>query len=265
MPIDFDPGYAEQPFKDLVRSYPGVEAFPPDEFRVEWGPIFHRGRLDGSARVLVIGQDPAAHEAIARRILVGEAGQRVQGALAKLGITTSYVMVNAFLYSVIGAGAKPSNLKKQPIAEYRNAWLDALLLGTKVEAVITFGGLAKQSFAIWQALHPERAVLVANVKHPTFPESSGEPDAMAQLLADWNAGLGRLSNELQFRDAPATGVAYGTSLGDGDLAPIPAIDLPAGLPEWMRSVDAWASRQEVGTAPKRATIVVTVPKGARAI
>src|SRR5687768_1428281 len=130
MSADFDPGYVKQPFKDLVRNYPGVEAFPPDQFRVEWGPIFHRGRLDGSARVLVIGQDPASHESIARRILVGEAGQRVQGALAKLGITKSYVMINAFLYSVIGLGGKPSNVKKKAIADYRNLWLDALLLGT---------------------------------------------------------------------------------------------------------------------------------------
>ena len=263
MPTDFDPGYVTEPFTTLARQYPGAEAFPTDEFRVEWGPIFHRGRLDGRARVLVVGQDPAAHEAIARRILVGEAGQRVQGALAKLGITTSYVMVNAFLYSVIGAGAKPSNVKKSAIADYRNAWLDALLVGTEVEAVITLGGLAKQAFALWQDTHPERTVLVANVKHPTFPESSGKPGDMATLLADWNRGLGALSSELQFRDTPATWVDYGTSLADADLAPIPAMDMPAGLPEWMRSVDAWASRQDVGTSPKRANIVVTVPKPAR--
>ena len=55
--------------------------YPTDSFRVEWGPVFHRGRLDGSARVLIIGQDPATHEAICRRILVGEAGQRIQGFL----------------------------------------------------------------------------------------------------------------------------------------------------------------------------------------
>ena len=91
-----------EPFATLVAEYPGEEVYPSADFRVEWGPIFHRGRLDGSARVLVLGQDPATHEAISRRILVGEAGQRVQGLLAKVGITDSYVMVNAFLYSVFG-------------------------------------------------------------------------------------------------------------------------------------------------------------------
>jgi hypothetical protein len=47
---------------------------------------------------LVLGQDPAAHEAIARRLLAGRAGQRVQGFLRKLGIDTSYVILSAFLY-----------------------------------------------------------------------------------------------------------------------------------------------------------------------
>jgi pterin-4a-carbinolamine dehydratase len=61
---------------------------------MNWGPIYYRGRLDGSAKVIVIGQDPAADENVARRILVGSAGQRVQGFLRKLGINRSYVIVN---------------------------------------------------------------------------------------------------------------------------------------------------------------------------
>src|SRR5690348_15024669 len=101
---DFDPGYPA-PYAALVADAPGTDVFPPADFRVEWGPIFHRGRLDGSARVLVIGQDPAAHESVARRILIGAAGHRFQGFLAKLGITSSYVMVNTYLYSVYGQGA----------------------------------------------------------------------------------------------------------------------------------------------------------------
>src|SRR4029079_6438720 len=64
------PGYPS-PYGAIVDDSPGAETYPPAAFRVEWGPIFHRGRLDGSARVLVIGQDPAQHEVITRRILVG--------------------------------------------------------------------------------------------------------------------------------------------------------------------------------------------------
>ena len=87
MPHPFDPGYVAEPFLTLCVEYPEANVHPPNQFRLEWGPIFHRGRLDGSARVLVIGQDPAQHESVVRRILVGEAGRRVQGFLAKLGVT----------------------------------------------------------------------------------------------------------------------------------------------------------------------------------
>ena len=78
MAREFDLGYRGR-YRRLVLSYPDESVYPADSFRVEWGPMFHRGRLDGSARVLVIGQDPATHETITRRILVGEAGQRAQG------------------------------------------------------------------------------------------------------------------------------------------------------------------------------------------
>src|SRR5437868_15481457 len=102
MGVAFDPGYCTEPFVSLCSNYPDEQTYPADSFRVERGPIFHRGRLDGSARVLVLGQDPAQHETIVRRILIGEAGRRTQGFLRKLGIDTSYVMVNTFLYSVYG-------------------------------------------------------------------------------------------------------------------------------------------------------------------
>ena len=56
----FDPGPVTGPFATLARNYPGPDTYDPDRFRVEWGPVFHRGRLDGSARILVLGQDPAS-------------------------------------------------------------------------------------------------------------------------------------------------------------------------------------------------------------
>src|SRR3954469_23717796 len=139
MPTAFDPGYGEEPFASLVASYPGAIAYPATGFRLEWGPIFHRGRLDGSARVLVIGQDPAQHETVARRILVGEAGQRFQGFLTKLGIDRSYVLVNTFLYSVYGQGGGKKHIGDQLITDYRNRWLDAIAAHNRIEAVITLG------------------------------------------------------------------------------------------------------------------------------
>ena len=75
---------------------------PPikDDFWFDWGPIFYRGRLDGSARVMCVASDPGPTERIAGRCLVGNAGQRVQGLLAKLGLTRSHVCLNAWAYAV---------------------------------------------------------------------------------------------------------------------------------------------------------------------
>jgi hypothetical protein len=71
----------------------------------------------------VIGQDPAQTETIVRRILVGEAGHRTQGLMAKLGITRSYLLVNTFLYSVYGSPGGDANVTDPNIAAYRHRWL----------------------------------------------------------------------------------------------------------------------------------------------
>jgi hypothetical protein len=84
--MPFCPGYPA-PYDELVASFPDAMVYPPSAFRIEWGPIFHRGRLDSTAQVLVIGQDPAVEETVTRRILVGLAGQRTQGLLGKLGLS----------------------------------------------------------------------------------------------------------------------------------------------------------------------------------
>jgi hypothetical protein len=279
MPHEFDRGYTRR-FATLVRNYPGPDAYPPEDFRVEWGPIFHRGRLDGSARVLVLGQDPAAHESIVRRILVGEAGQRVQGFLAKLGIERSYVMVNTFLYSVYGQGGGERHRDDPVIAAYRNRWLDALLVGRQVEAVVALGRLADLAFTAWRATPAGQSVDVAyrHITHPTFPESSSasgqttKAEAMTRMLAGWNEALAELHPAIAHPDVERPLEPYGTALAPTDLAPIPEEDLPAGVPAWMGGVDAWATRTQVGEADgptatpvdvanaKRATIVVKVPR-----
>ena len=147
----FDPGYIAEPFLGLCTDYPGADVYPADQFRIEWGPIFHRGRLDGSARVLVIGQDPGQHENVLRRILAGEAGRRVQGFLAKLGIVDSYVLINALLYSV--ASSQGASYVNQPAVQaYRDSWLDAILAPGKVEAVVTFGTLARDAWRSYEQI-----------------------------------------------------------------------------------------------------------------
>src|SRR5215510_7769353 len=88
-------------FKMLCHNYPDDTVYKGgDGFRSLWGPIFYRGRANGTARLLLIGQDPAQTEAITRRILCGRAGRRVQGFVEKLGVTTHYLMINAFVYGI---------------------------------------------------------------------------------------------------------------------------------------------------------------------
>ncbi len=266
---EFCPGYPA-PFDTLVASYPGVDVYPTADFRVEWGPIFHRGRLDGSARVLVLGQDPATHESISRRILVGEAGQRVQGLLAKLGIRRSYAMINTFLYSVYGQGGGNRHDDDEAIAAYRNAWLDALLIDSAVTAVISLGQLADQAYQQWASARPDAATRLhhAALRHPTYPESASRAgqktlaETTAILLADWNAHLEGLRAHI-VPDEPEPDTAYGTSWRDGDLVRIPQADLPPGSPDWWFDLAAWASRTGPDVQTKRATITVVVPKAAR--
>ena len=225
MAATFDDGF-RRPYDRLVRDAPGDDVYPQAAFRTEWGPIFHRGRLDGSARVLVLGQDPATHETICRRILVGEAGQRLQGLLAKLGITRSYILINTFLYSVYGQGGGTKHVNDDGIVAYRN------------------------------------------VIHPTYPESASatgtitKAAAMARLTASWNDALSALHGNVRPDEVVAL-VPYGAAIAKTDLAPIPPIDLPAGLPPWMCALDAWAARTGVDAQIKRATITVTVPRSSR--
>lgn len=263
-------GYGAEPFASLVADYPGDDVYPSADFRTEWGPVFHRGRLDGSARVLVLGQDPATHEAISRRILVGEAGQRVQGLLAKIGVHTAYAMVNVYLYSVFGQAAGSRHAKDAAIAAYRHRWLDALLVGTEVTAVVALGDLAATAYAAWARTQPATAgsLHLAAIRHPTYAEgfarASGKPlaETTASQLANWNDHLGDLAAHVT-PEGPTDLTPYAATWGPTDLAPIPEVDLPPGAPAWWRDVDAWATRTGDDKQTKRATISVVVPKGAR--
>jgi hypothetical protein len=266
---DFDPGPVGEPFASLVGEYPGRDVYPSSAFRVEWGPIFHRGRLDGTARVLVIGQDPAQSESIVRRILVGTAGHRTQGLLSKLGFDRSYVMVNTFLYSVYGpSGGQHAN--DASLVAYRNRWLQAIFETSAIEAVIALGQLADGSWQSWTSTPAGQRVspAYAHVTHPTEPESSSGGDhtkhaeAIKAMLANWNRALGKLHPHIGHPDSPRPLVPYGDSFSPDELVEIPEGDVPAGLPDWTRSPRAWAQRTGATAADKRRTITVVAPAGA---
>jgi len=267
MPASFDPGIYNEPFVTLCDEAPDRSVFPSGSFRVEWGPIFHRGRLDGTARILCIGQDPAQEEAVVRRILVGMAGHRVQGFLAKLGIDRSHVMVNAFLYSAYNQTSAKKYVNDPAIIGYRNRWLAALTASASLEAVVAFGSLADtawQEFA--KSSDAAAAIPYQHVPHPTSPESGGAaPEgikkATAAMLRKWNTALEALRQAVQHPDAVRPFVPYGVEFQPSELAEIPAFDMPAGTPPWMRGTDGWAARTGTTAAEKRRTITVQVPAG----
>jgi uracil-DNA glycosylase len=255
--MTFDPGYSESQFAALIDALPGASSYPSARFRTEWGPIFHRGRLDGSARLLVIGQDPAAHEAIARRILCGEAGHRVQGFVWKLGLDHSYVMINSFLYSLYGTQAPRASAA---LLEDRYRWVDAILGSSPIEAVVTFGAVAT---SVWNGYLASR-----QPAHPPVHAAATHPTAHvteAALLTNWNAALQVLFPALSVRDRTLSSLRlYGRALGPSDRRAIPAGDFPPGLPSWMTGAIQWAVRGDDPTrAPKAARITVTIPTGSR--
>src|SRR4051812_2832687 len=54
--MDYDPG-PPAAFNQLFDAVPDPGVFR-DDFWSDWGPVFYRGRLDGSARLLCIASDP---------------------------------------------------------------------------------------------------------------------------------------------------------------------------------------------------------------
>src|SRR5688500_6160195 len=121
----FDPGPPASfaAIFDAMPDHSGVR----EHFWFDWGPVFYRGRLDGTARVLAIASDPGPTERVACRTLVGDAGQRVQGFLAKLGLTRSYLCLNALPYALFPShGSHADDVLAEPnILAWRNTLYQA--------------------------------------------------------------------------------------------------------------------------------------------
>ncbi len=228
--LEWDPG-PPPVFVNHFENRPSYATWR-NRFRMAWGPIFYRGRLDGTAKVIVIGQDPAADEDVARRILVGSAGQRVQGFLKKLGLVRSYVMMNTFLYGLKGQiDAQARQISESPsIKTWRNTLLDRLA-APPVQAVLAFGAGAHQVVDLWPT---GSTYFVARLTHPSARDD-------ATLLQNWNQWLPQLRQRVTpDPDGTPSDEPYGTRFKKSDLAPIPPRDLSFGVPKWLGNGDtAW--------------------------
>src|SRR5215210_7722282 len=145
---DFDRG----PLVAFNRHF-DIVPDPPftDRFWFDWGPVFYRGRLNGTARVLCVGSDPGPTERISGRTLVGDAGQRVQGFLTKLGLTRSYLCLNAFPYALFPGEADTADdmLRDPDQMKWRNRLYD-MTRSPALSAVVAFGRVGQDAVSLWE-------------------------------------------------------------------------------------------------------------------
>ncbi|HVG47041.1 MAG TPA: uracil-DNA glycosylase family protein [Rubellimicrobium sp.] len=209
--------------------------FAGHPFHTRFGPVFYRGRLDGTAKVLVVGQDPATDESLSGRILVGTAGQRTQHFLGKIGITSSYLMLNTVLYGIQSSNLTDAVVQDPGITAYRNELFDnAKGSNPGLTLVLAFGSKAQTAVSAW----PGRGTLpVVHVYHPT---------AQTGLAQNWNAHLSEAASHVSPDHTPDT-TPYSTT-GELPTADIPRSDLPFGTPAWHGSGGSSRSRRGDGPA-----------------
>lgn len=225
---DFDPGPPDR----LAEHFAALPSYAAHRelFWYDWGPVFYRGRLDGSARLLGVASDPGPTERIACRTLVGDAGQRVQGFLHKVGLTRSYVLVNAFAYALLPSRASRATalLSEPEHLHWRNELLDAVS-GPGLQAIVAFGAQARTAVRLWTD-RPD--VPVFEVPHPSSRDAR-------RLLDRWRETVALLRDIVTpDPDGDAAGDTYVTRFREQDYAPVPRRDLPFGLPAWFGD-DAW--------------------------
>jgi hypothetical protein len=233
MKIEFDKGPSPA-LAALLSQHPDYSAVK-DLFWFDWGPVFYRGRLDKTAKVLCVASDPGPTERIGGRALIGNAGQRLQGFLSKIGITKSYVCLNGFVYSLhpshLSDGIK---LLSDPAhVSWRNKVFKAVK-GPGLQAIIAFGVVAQKAVDLWDG---KGALPVFKTFHPSYRGDE------TTLLTDWN----RVINEVRQivtkdSDGDNTLPLYGNTFLESDYAPIPRRDLPFGVPDFLGD-DAWRRKK----------------------
>ncbi len=221
--VEFDAG----PPRAVARHLAAMPSYAAhrDLFWYDWGPIFYRGRLNRRMRLLCMASDPGPTERIVGRTLVGDAGQRVQGFLTKLGLTHSYLLVNAFAYALRPSRAQraTSILAEPDQLKWRNTLLRKVT-GPELQAIVAFGAQARTAIRLWDD-RPD--VPVVEVPHPSSRDA-------ARLLTEWHDAIEQLRGVVTPDDDGDPSVAnYGDTFTEDDYARIPARDLPFGVPPWL--------------------------------
>lgn len=239
--LQHDPGpdaqweqvFASAPL-DAYRDAPGAP------FHTRFGPVFYRGRLDGTATVLVVGQDPSTDETLAGRALVGQAGQITQTFLTKVGLTRSYLMLNTFLYGVQSGAITPELVNDPDILGFRNQLFDTAAATNQLTAVLAFGRKAQDSVAAW----PGRGTLpVIELTHPTSPTG---------VAVSWNGKLASASAEITpDPDGTVDLTPFDPTAPSMPTTDIPRFDLPFGTPPWHGTGGRTSSQRVPGAFETR--------------
>jgi uracil-DNA glycosylase len=201
-PWEHDPGpaaasgwaalFAETPnYRGLANAVLGVE-----RFRWLHGPMCYRGRLDGSAKVVLVGQEGAQDESLSHRSFTGGTGARMQHFLRHIGLDRSYLFLNSFIYPIerqYTDELRPlAQDPRSPIVQHRNRILDKAIVDGDVRLVVAVGRAAKESIATWVAAHG----------------GSADPDRLER------ATLGSLPTRLLLVGVPHPGSAAGGSTAE---------------------------------------------------
>ncbi len=270
----FDPGPppAVKAIFDATPDYLAATG-DPTIFWDHFGNLFYRGRLDGSARLLCIASDPGPAECLpfARRSLIGDSGQKTQGFLSKLGLTRSYVLVNAFAVAMRprartkGLAVMQNNVA---IKTARHALYDALLAAGPPQAIVAFGEVAQRAFDIWAEANPAaKALPLFRLAHPAAVDRDGSGDDAA--LTGWGAAVRKLRKIVTpDPDGDATGPNFGKFFTEVDYARIPRWDFPKVTPLYVGD-DSWgrAATPRHNNCAKRpnpddsVSLILTRPEG----
>ncbi len=217
------PAEVQALFDQIPKAY--EKYFPYMWWR--FGPVFYRGRLDKSARLMIIGSDPGPTECLpyVRRGFIGDSGQRVQGLLTKIGLTKSYVTMNSFAYALFPSASnegKGEEVNNDPeIVAWRNKVYSAAV-GPNLQAIVIFGFQGKRAYDLWTN---KPNVPMLYLPHPS--RFDGEPDS--NLIPRWRDAVTRLRKIVTPDDANlAKAPNYGEEFTELDFSPIPRRDLPKG-------------------------------------
>jgi hypothetical protein len=154
----------------------------------------------------------------------------VQGFLAKLGLTRSYVLVNAYAYALLPSKAPEARalLEATDHTAWRNGLYDAVS-GPGLEAIVAFGAEAHAALKLWR---PRPDVPTYNVPHPSSHDA-------ARLVSEWARAIPKLRALVTpDPDGDAALPNYEARFHERDYERIPPRDLPFGMPAWFGD-DHW--------------------------